>query len=274
MARRLSLPPRGGRDRPLTEELQQLADQAPDNIVALDDKTFPKFLEQGHEYAALVPEYQLTASSWRKMGAPLPLYFIHYDINAAPAALFFHPTLGPNATKADPLAEDIVDFIENATGVEVTLYRPIDWKKHGMNAAIVIGFLVALRFSSHYVWAVLSNTRVWSAISLVFLLIMMSGLMWNQIRMPPYHGGSAQQPEYIAPGFQQQYVAETQIVALLYAGCAFATVSLVTRVPAIKDSMLQNVVALVWTMLLVIIYSLLLRLFRVKNGSYPFKLLF
>jgi hypothetical protein len=44
---------------------------------------------------------------------------------------------------------------------------------------------------------------------------MMSGFMWNQIRMPPYHGGSPQNPEYISSGFQQQFVAETQIVAFL-----------------------------------------------------------
>ncbi|KAI8052504.1 hypothetical protein BDF22DRAFT_688795 [Syncephalis plumigaleata] len=298
----------------LTEEIQQLADQTPDNIVALDDKTFPKFIENGHDYSVLVvfsvrsnafncepcirfePEYQLVASSWRKMGSPKPLYFVHvdfgngrhtfgkYNINAAPAALLFHPTSGPDATKADPIvydfarrglgAEDVSAFIKQTMGIEMTLYRPIDWQKHGINAAIVIAFLVALRFSSQYVWAILSNTRVWSAITLVFLLIMMSGFMWNQIRMPPYHGGSPQNPEYISSGFQQQFVAETQIVALLYAGCAFATVSLVTRVPAIKNSMLQNIAALVWTIILVVIYSLLLRLFRVKNGGYPFKLLF
>jgi hypothetical protein len=38
----------------LTEEIQKLADQEPDNIVALDDKTFPKFIESGHDYSVLV----------------------------------------------------------------------------------------------------------------------------------------------------------------------------------------------------------------------------
>ncbi|KAI9593742.1 hypothetical protein BDF19DRAFT_446754 [Syncephalis fuscata] len=299
----------------LTEEMQALADSKPDNVIMLNDKTFPKFIEEGHDYAAFVvfsvrsnafacepcmysfePEYQLVASSWKKMGSPKPLYFIHvdfadgrhtfgkYNINAAPAALLFYPTLGPEATKADPAvydfgrrgltAEDVADFIKYNMGIEMTLYRPIDWSKHAMSAGIVIATFIALHLASSYVWAALSNPRIWSAFSLVFLLILMSGFMWNQIRMPPYHGGNAQNPEYIASGFQQQYVAETQIVALLYAGCAFATVSLVTRVPNMKDTTLQSVVNLVWVVLLVIIYSLLLRLFRVKNRGYPFKLLF
>jgi hypothetical protein len=45
--------------------------------------------------------------------------------------------------------------------------------------------------------------------------MMMSGFMLNQIRKPAYQGGNAQNPEYIARGFQQQYVAESQIIALL-----------------------------------------------------------
>jgi oligosaccharyltransferase complex subunit gamma len=53
---------------------------------------------------------------------------------------------------------------------------------------------------------------------------------------------------------------------------AFCTISLAVKVPRMTDARTQQLAVLIWGGLLFVIYSLLLNIFRVKNGGYPFKL--
>ncbi|RKP10415.1 hypothetical protein THASP1DRAFT_12841 [Thamnocephalis sphaerospora] len=296
------------------EEVRAITATAKDNILVLNDKNFPKYVEEPRDYSLIIifsvhsnafkcepcerfeSEYRLVTSSWEKMGNPNELVFAYVDfgdgrhsfgkmsITSAPAGLYLPPTLGPNASKADPIgydfnrhgliAEQFAEFVRKVNGIEMTIYRPIDWVKRGITAAVIITSLVAFKLMFKHILVVIRSVRAWSSLTLVIILMMTSGFMWNQIRHPPYMGGSASHPEYIAPGFQTQFGVETQIMAVLYAACAFATVSLVTRVPKIRDGMTQRVVAFVWLLVLVVGYSLIMMTFRKKNGSYPFKLLF
>ena len=133
--------------------------------------------------------------------------------------------------------------------------------------------------------------------------------MWNHIRGPPYTGQSGNRPELFSGGFQSQYILESQLAALmcksfmnylsfflLYvklnnpiqfllffrafssiftdAISAVSFVTLVTKIPLIQNEVQQRVATFLCIGLFVTVYSLLLRIFRIKNGGYPFKLLF
>lgn len=53
---------------------------------------------------------------------------------------------------------------------------------------------------------------------------------------------------------------------------SFATIYLAVRAPRLKDRRLQQIMIILWGVLLFGIYSFLLSIFRMKNSGYPFKL--
>jgi oligosaccharyltransferase complex subunit gamma len=111
-----------------------------------------------------------------------------------------------------------------------------------------------------------------------------SGHMYNTIRHTPYMQGDGRGGfNYIAGGFQNQFGVETHIIAglcmmfslnkLIIDGLlAFTTMALVLKAPAIRDPTNQSIVIWIWTGGILIIYSFLIFIFRIKNGGYPFRL--
>lgn len=53
---------------------------------------------------------------------------------------------------------------------------------------------------------------------------------------------------------------------------SFCVISLAVKVPRIADSRTQQVAVFVWGVVLFLMYSFLLSIFRIKNGGYPFSL--
>jgi oligosaccharyltransferase complex subunit gamma len=53
---------------------------------------------------------------------------------------------------------------------------------------------------------------------------------------------------------------------------AFCAISLAIKVPRMTDARSQQVSVFVWGIVLFVVYSFLLSVFRVKNGGYPFSL--
>ncbi len=51
---------------------------------------------------------------------------------------------------------------------------------------------------------------------------------------------------------------------------SFATISLALKVPRIADPRTQQVAVIVWSAIMLGMYSFLLSVFRIKNGGYPF----
>ena len=94
--------------------------------------------------------------------------------------------------------------------------------------------------------------------------------MFNHIRATPYVGHTKNGPSYIAGGFQTQYAAESQIVGLVYAFLAFGTIALAMKVPRMKDQGRQGVAVVVWSGVVLALFSFLMAVFKVKNGGYPF----
>lgn len=114
--------------------------------------------------------------------------------------------------------------------------------------------------------------------------------MFNYIRKVPYVANDGKGGiSYFAGGFQNQFGLETQIVAAMckysrpiaLTRCAkltvmldgvlsFATISLALKVPRMANAQSQQIAVFVWAGVILVMYSFLLSVFRVKNGGYPF----
>lgn len=114
---------------------------------------------------------------------------------------------------------DFAAELSATLGTKVPYSKPLPWRliAAGVAAMAVAGTLVML-FAGH-VSVLASSKALWQLVSLGTMVVMCSGYMWNTIRTPPYvMMGPAGKVEYIAGGFQNQYGAETQIVAAI---CAY-----------------------------------------------------
>lgn len=140
----------------------------------------------------------------------------------------------------------------------------------------------------------LLSRTLWAALSLISILLFISGHMFNHIRKVPYVAKNGQGGvSYIAGGFSNQYGLETQIVAVMCmsplptvrlfipladryvpsdAVLSFATISLAMKTPRIEDPGRQKAAIIVWNAVMLCAFSFLMNLFKQKNGSYPFYL--
>ncbi|KAK7204998.1 hypothetical protein BZA70DRAFT_167934 [Myxozyma melibiosi] len=244
------------------------------------------------------PDYHLVAQSWSKEHPKSGdgLYFAVLDfvdgqrtfqslgLKTAPNVWLYGPTVGENAGPAAPIVYEIhgvVDmpgsvarFIEShVPGVGITIYKPRDYSKIGQ----AVTGLVAIGLFIRYLYPILKpffeSRTLWAGISLVAILMFTSGHMFNNIRHTPYVAGNKEGGvSYVAPGFQQQYGFETQVVAVLYAFLAFGAISLSIKTPRIKDSTRQLLSVLTWATIIWCLFSALMFVFRMKNPGYPLSL--
>ena len=169
--------------------------------------------------------------------------------------------------------------------------RPINWLRWISGATVLTFAFTAAYVAWPYVLPIIQNRNVWAAISLVCILLFTSGHMFNQIRKVPYVAGDGRGGiSYFAGGFQNQYGMETQIVAamckftclrrcsrsvltvLVDGVLSFAAITLAIKAPRIADPKAQQISVFVWGGVLIVMYSFLLYVFRIKNGGYPFSL--
>ncbi|KAL6710577.1 oligosaccharyl transferase subunit ost3/OST6 [Coniothyrium glycines] len=245
------------------------------------------------------PEWDLLAKSWTKgdkAGKTRLIYatldfadgkntFQSLMLQTAPVLLYFHPTLGPNArvdsqpvrfdfTAGPQSAEQIHTWISRqqpADAPKPAVSRPINWVKIISGIVIGLGLVTLAAVAGPYVIPILQNRNLWAAISLIAVLLFTSGHMFNHIRKTPYVSGDGKGGiTYFANGFSNQFGLESQIVAAIYGVLAFATISLALKVPRIADARAQQFAVFLWSGVLLVMYSYLLSVFRIKNGGYQF----
>ncbi|RHZ79653.1 hypothetical protein Glove_143g12 [Diversispora epigaea] len=242
------------------------------------------------------PEFRLVAKSWQWSGNDLSrLYFGSLDfkkgrevyaklhLNNAPTMFYFSPTTGPYAKEvSEPdkyefnrrgfSAEEFASYLSGHVGIKVPVKRPINFFAIFTTIFIILGTLAVIKLIFSFIKKVFQNRNTWAAISLVIILMMISGHMWNHIRSPPYVMSNNGQISYIASGFSNQLGMESQIVAMMYAICASSMCYLMFHVPKIEDSTKQRFGIYLWTGILVGTFSFIFALFRIKNPGYPFRL--
>ncbi|KAL2262885.1 hypothetical protein VTK26DRAFT_9090 [Humicola hyalothermophila] len=212
--------------------------------------------------------------------------FMSLGLQTAPVLFLFPPTIGPHATASpEPVRYDFTNGAQVAEQVHHWLSRhlpdrphppikrPINWMRWISTFILLSGGLTASYVAWPYVLPVIQSRTVWAAITLVSILLFTSGHMFNQIRNVPYVAGDGRGGiSYFAAGFQSQYGLETQIVAAIYGILALSGISLAIKVPNMTDPRAQSVAVFAWGGVLVLMYSLLLSIFRGKNAGYPFSL--
>ncbi|KAK4191095.1 hypothetical protein QBC35DRAFT_488162 [Podospora australis] len=246
------------------------------------------------------PEWDLLSRSWTKgdkAGESRLIFgtldfsdgrdiFMSLGLQTAPVLLLFPPTVGPHAAASpDPIRYDFSNGPQVAEVVHSwiarhlpdrphpPIKRPINWVRWISTTVISLGSITAMFVAWPYIIPVLQSRNVWSAISLMLILLFTSGHMYNQIRKVPYVAGDGKGGiSYFAGGFQNQYGLETQIVAAIYGLLSLAGISLVLKVPRISDVKLQGVAVIAWGGVFFLTYGFLLSVFRTKNPGYPFAL--
>ncbi|PWN49272.1 hypothetical protein IE53DRAFT_346135 [Violaceomyces palustris] len=245
------------------------------------------------------PEFDNVAKNWRKKSnvnreklvmAKIEFtngreVFRQFGLQHAPALYIFPPPTPSNPTP-EPIAYDfnrvgfegkeLASTLSQTLNVPFKFSRPLNWKLIAVTSTTavlvaVFGFVVSPHLGSLFK----SSKPFWLVCSLFCIVIFTSGQMWNRIRGAPYiMVGQGGKPEYFAGGFQNQYGAETQIIAAMYALLAFSFIALTSLVPNQRDPTRQRAGVYVWSAIFLCTFSLLLVIFRMKNPSYPFRLFF
>ncbi|KAK9467581.1 hypothetical protein V1512DRAFT_205796 [Lipomyces arxii] len=243
------------------------------------------------------PDFNLVVHSWNvdhKNGDGLYFGILDFkdgqktfqklQLKTAPNLWVYAPTVGENAGPAQPYNYDIVGvpdvpgsiirFIQShIKGTEIQIHRPKDYSKIITNVLVVVGAIGGIRFVYRFVRPVWKSRAAWAGLSLVLILMFISGHMYNNIRHTPYVANNRQgEVQYIAGGFTNQYGFETQAVAVLYAFLAFSAISLASKVPRMTVRTRQTSATGTWCILMWCLFSLLLFVFRMKNRGYPYSL--
>ncbi|KAK4701425.1 oligosaccharyltransferase complex subunit gamma, partial [Phenoliferia sp. Uapishka_3] len=243
------------------------------------------------------PEHALVARQWSKQQQHDQHFFAVLDfadgqlvyqrlgLANAPTFQLFKPTAGERAT--DQLKPEVMDFsrsgfkaealatyIKDAAKVPLVFSRPVDKAKVFSTVVIVVGTIGGGIRAWPVMKIILTRTYLWSFGTMFIILIMTSGYMWNQIRHPPYvqqgQGGSV---SYIAGGYSNQVGAETHIVSAMYGVLAFAAYTLAHTIPKLSDPTRQRLGVYVWTGISVVMLGVLMNVFKIKQGAYPFSFL-
>ncbi|CAL1704424.1 unnamed protein product [Somion occarium] len=204
--------------------------------------------------------------------------FQKLGMQSAPAVHVYPATEGPRRPASGRVSPSTYDFsfgfeagplaesLSHHTPVPIPYQAPIDWARWGAMTGITLIAAATLRF----IYPVLKSRWTWAAGTILTSLVMTSGYMFTRIRGTPMSGPNGQ---WIAPGYQNQFGQETQVVAMIYGLLASAFLMLTIVTPYTSSPKRQRAQVYLWSIVIFIMYSVLLSLFRVKNRGYPFKLL-
>ncbi|GAA5898333.1 dolichyl-diphosphooligosaccharide--protein glycotransferase OST3 [Sporobolomyces salmoneus] len=247
----------------------------------------------------LQPEYQLLAKQWNSAKkqdgedhffayldfATAPTIFQRLGLQTAPTFQLWMPTegsraanqLGPEGAdfgRSNFQAEAIASYLKTTAKLpSLAFSRPVDKSKVVKTAVLALGTVIGVYQGRSYIRVVFSQTYIWAGMTIIVILLMTSGYMWNQIRRPLYsQAGRNGQVTYIAGGYQSQLGAETHIVAGIYGVLGFSTYALAHIIPKLNDPVRQRLGIYVWTGVYIIMVGVLINVFQIKQPGYPFRI--
>ncbi|KAG0253681.1 oligosaccharyl transferase subunit ost3/OST6 [Mortierella polycephala] len=281
-------------------------------IVELDTKAFDEVMAMPRNYSMVVlftalgpefkcapchlfdSEYRLVGAGWSKLKDKSKLFigtldfrvgqaiFQKFGMNSAPSVLYFPAsetaTINPlnryELHKRGFKAEPFLEWLNDKAGTELQINRPFDFMALGVKVLMTVGVCLWAYVLYYKAGKIFGSKHFWTAVSMIIMVVMISGHMWNQIRNPPYMARGRDGPAFIAQGFQNQIGIETQLVAFIYTVLSGTVIALIGLVPRIENPGSQRIAVLAAMGLLVFMYSVLIQFFKVKNSGYPFALLF
>jgi len=236
------------------------------------------------------PAWKAVAQAWSTVPAPqrnnhffatldfdnVQTVFQKLGLASAPIAHVYTATEGPRASaRKEPIKYDmshgfdaspLAEQLSAHTPIPIPYRAPIDWARWGTFGSAALLFVVTIQFIA----PVLKNKWTWAVVTILTSLIMTAGYMFTRIRGAPYTSGGS----WIAAGYQNQYGQETQVVAAIYGLLAASFLMLTLVVPTQMSPTRQRIQVYLWTTVIILIFSILVSLFKVKNRGYPFKILF
>jgi oligosaccharyltransferase complex subunit gamma len=227
--------------------------------------TVPSQYKDTHFFATL--DFENGQTVFQKLG-----------LTSAPVAYVYPPTQGPRAPADGRTSPSKYDFssgfeagplavyLSRQTPIPIPYKDPIDWARRISISIGVLGFILTLRFLA----PIFQNRWSWAIVTILTSLVMISGYMFTRIRGSPYTGGDG---NWIAAGFQNQYGQEVSVIAFVYGLLASAFIMLISVIPRQTSPHRQRLQVYLWTGVIMIVYSILVSLFRLKNRGYPFRLL-
>ena len=94
--------------------------------------------------------------------------------------------------------------------------RPINYIKIVTTVVAILGGITFVSVAAPYILPFIQSRSLWTAVSLVAVLLFTSGHMFNHIRKVPYVASDGKGGvSYFAGGFQNQFGMETQIIAAI-----------------------------------------------------------
>jgi oligosaccharyltransferase complex subunit gamma len=151
--------------------------------------------------------------------------------------------------------------------------RPLNLIRLGYSVVGIISLVTGVVALWPRIQPLIQSKNLWAGVCLTAILIFTSGHMYNQIRGVPYVAGNGRGGvQYFSSSFQSQFGMETQIIAGLYGVLAFSAISLATRVSKMSRESSRTLAVVMYCIILLVSYSFLLRVFRIKNSGYPFSL--
>lgn len=255
------------------------------------------------------PDFEITANSWyrehpngllkedeAKLDTPRKnIYFFHTDftdskelfqkfqLNNIPKLYYFPPT----EKAGDGYEKDfdeyqfyqgihrelLMSYLFQTTGLKINLYVPPNYSRVAINVAVVVVLLLIAKRFQNIVSKIVTSKALWGAVSLVLILLLTTGYMFNQIRGVPYVQGEGRtMKDYFIPSQQSQIGIETQIVSFIYGMLSLITIFLVKRLPEIKNDKANFIATVVACLLVYNFYGLLLYVFDLKGMGYPYHL--
>ncbi|RLV93497.1 Calpain-like protease palB/RIM13 [Spathaspora sp. JA1] len=256
------------------------------------------------------PEFELIANSWfqdhpdgitdfdpeGKVIPPKNVYFFQaeylqsknlfgiFKLNSIPKIFYFRPTNspGPNNYIAEKVEyqffqgdhKDLMTkWFSTLTGHQYKLHIPVDKTKVLINVAWVLSSLIVLKKFYKNILSVIRSKIPWSILSIVAILFLNSGYMFNQIRGTPYLVQQDNYIEYFQKGQQNQLGIETQIMSFVYGSLALLVIILIKQAPQIKHDTVALILVSVASGLIFLLFSLILSIFGLKGVGFPYKFL-
>ncbi|KAL1409080.1 oligosaccharyl transferase subunit ost3/OST6 [Vanrija albida] len=238
------------------------------------------------------PVYRAVADSWRRKAprgvrddhvfAELDFseageIFQRLGLTSAPV-VYFHSKDGKTQTydlnRSGLGLGSLHTWVKSTTPVHFDLYKPF-------NPIPLIITLAAVAFTGYIGYAawdiilpIVTSRALWGIGTIILCLVFTSGYMWNKIKNAPYvQVAQDGRVSWIAGGYSNQLGLESQVVGALYGALALCVVVLTVVIPAQSSPVKQRLGVFLWTGMLIVLASMLFRLFRLKNGGYPFHLL-
>ncbi|GMM27829.1 dolichyl-diphosphooligosaccharide--protein glycotransferase [Martiniozyma asiatica (nom. inval.)] len=202
-------------------------------------------------------------------------YFTDLGLTSVPKVYHYAPGLGPKMTQFSNdfmfMTEDNVEAFQRWL-TEVTPGLAISDLKFMPKMSIgsiltpvfsIFAIGAIAYYKSNFFLKLFGFKKLWQTLSLILILIFVSGQMYNQIR----GAASNKNGDYFQVGHNTQFAIESQVIGSIY---LFLTISLLTLLHA-KSGKVGMLVVIFACGLSIGLFSGLINAYSIKSPGYPFR---